>query len=112
MSQTDLERTGSFIRDNDSSNMRVDSARVNLPQWLFIYLIAQLIGSIWWAATLQSDVRYLQAENVKVWQKVETQELQLEQLDRTVRRAVREAMEDAGYVRVHGTRDTTNEKER
>lgn len=60
MTQTDLEETGTFRRQGeDTSGMRVDGNRVNLPQWLFIYLIAQLIGSIWWAATLQSDVRYL-----------------------------------------------------
>lgn len=108
MAQTDLDETGTaaFRRQlpaEDTSGMRVDGSRVNLPQWLFIYLIAQLIGSIWWAATLQSDVRYLQQDNVKVWQKVETHDLQLGKLDEIVRRAVREAMDDAGYIRVdHG----------
>lgn len=108
MAQTDLEETGTGFRrqipTEDTSGMRVDGNRVNLPQWLFIYLIAQLIGSIWWAATLQSDVRYLQQDNAKAWQKIETHGLQLDHMDETVRKAVREAMEDSGYVRIDRNR--------
>lgn len=81
-------------------NLAVTSGRVQVPQWLFIFLLGQLIGGVWWAASLQSDVRYLQADNVKLWQKVETQELKLGQIDKIVREAVREALEDANYVHV------------
>jgi hypothetical protein len=75
----------------------------SLPPWLLplvLYLIGQLVGSIWWAATMQSDVRYLQQENLKLWQKVETHDLELAQLDKIVHAAVRDAMQDADYVRV------------
>jgi len=103
-----LDQTGSFRRRStdevDGSSLQVDRNRVNLPQWLFAYLIAQLVGGIWWAATLQSDVRYLQQENLKAWQKIETHELQLQQLDRLVRTAVKEALQDSGYVKIPSRR--------
>jgi hypothetical protein len=85
--------------------MRVDSGRVNLPQWLFVYLIAQLIGSIWWAATMQSDVRYHRQENLKLWQKVETHDLQLSRMDSMIRVAVKEAMADADYIRLRKNKE-------
>jgi len=75
----------------------------SVPPWLLplvLYLVGQLVGSVWWAATMQSDVRYLQQENLKLWQKVETHDLQLGRLDETVRKAVKEAMNDSNYVRV------------
>lgn len=74
-----------------------------VPPWLVglvIYLVGQLVGSVWWAATMQSDVRYLQQENLKLWQKVETHDLQLGQQKEQVRNAVKEAMADSSYVRV------------
>lgn len=74
-----------------------------LPPWvlpLAIYLVGQLVGGVWWAAMMQSDVRYLQQENAKLWQKVETHDLIMGRLDSTVRNAVKEAMQDADYVRI------------
>lgn len=79
------------------------SKKPSVPPWLLplvIYLVGQLVGSVWWAATMQSDVRYLQTENIKLWQKVETHDLQIAQLDKIVRSAVKEAMSDANYVRI------------
>jgi hypothetical protein len=72
-----------------SDSLQISGNRVQLPQWLFLYLIAQLVGGVWWAATLQSDVRYLQQENAKLWQKVETHDLQLARMDAVVRAACR-----------------------
>ena len=74
-----------------------------LPPWLVplcMYLIGHLVGSIWWAATMQSNVTYLQQDSLRSWQKIETHDLQLGKLDSIVRAAVKEAMHDANYVRV------------
>lgn len=74
-----------------------------LPPWILpltIYLVGQLVGGVWWAAMMQSDVRYLQRQNEQLWQKVEVHDLQLGKLDELVRRAVKEAMQDSDYVRI------------
>lgn len=75
----------------------------SFPPWvlpLVMYLVGQLVGGVWWAAMMQSDVRYIQRENVKLWQKVETHDLQMGRLDTIVRNAVKEAMQDSDYVRI------------
>jgi hypothetical protein len=98
----ELESTGAFYRRryDDISPSAPPPRRVEIPfgviVTLVLYLIGQLVGSVWWAATLQSDVRYAQREDAKIWQKVETHDLQLGKLDTIVRNAVKEAMSDAG----------------
>lgn len=51
---------------------------------LMIYLVGQLIGGVWWAATLQSDVNHEIADRLKeearLWQSVETYRLEVHQL--------------------------------
>lgn len=84
---------------NDDA-LHVTGSRIQLPQWLLVYLLGQLVGGVWWAATLQSDVRHLERDNTKLWQKVETHDLQLGLLDKTVRTAVKEAMQDTDYIRL------------
>lgn len=93
----------SVMRRQVSEIAAAVSKKPAVPPWLLplvIYLVGQLVGSVWWAATMQSDVRYLQSENMKLWQKVETHDLQLQRLDKIVRDAVKEAMSDANYVRI------------
>lgn len=63
---------------------------------LSIYLVGQLVGGIWWAATLQSDVKYQQQDSMKLWQKVETHDLQLARMEVLIRTSVKEALADAG----------------
>ena len=95
------EAAGLLGEDDEA---RVNGRMVKLPQWLVLYLLGQLIGGIWWAATLQADVRYLQGENVKLWNKMEVLELRQGRVengfDEKVRQKVRETMDDAGYLRV------------
>ena len=90
------------IAPADDSAASVTGSKVQLPQWLFMYLVAQLVAGVWWAASLQSDVRYLQAENAKLWQKVELVTLQQadteKRMDERIRAKVRETMDDAGYL--------------
>lgn len=75
----------------------------SIPPWLIplmMWMVLQLVGSIWWAATKDSDIRYLQNENLKLWQKVETHDLMLGRMEKMIRDAVKEEMADANYVRV------------
>ena len=80
--------------------------KVQLPQWLFVFLILQSAGAIWWAASLSADVRYLQTDNGKLWQKIEVQDLKLQDaekhFDERVRGRVKDILEDAGYLRISG----------
>jgi hypothetical protein len=68
-----------------------------------MYLIAQTAGGIWWAATVQSRNEYLIDQNIKLWGKIETQDLQINRLesglDERIRGKVRETMDDWGYLR-------------
>lgn len=69
-----------------------------------IYLVGQLCAGIWWAATSQSSILYLQQRNGELWQLIETQRLRVDKLERdqdqVIRNTVRETMDDWGYVRV------------
>jgi len=103
----DLDGTASFRRRRDDVEDVPRATKSNVPPWLLpliIYLVGQLVGSIWWAATMQSDVKYLQAENLKLWQKIEALDLGREKLDSNlderIRGKVRETMDDWGYLRV------------
>lgn len=101
MGAADDDLDSTVIRKLDE--LITSSKRPTLPPWLLplvIYLVGQLVGSVWWAATMQSDVRYLQNENLKLWQKVETHDIMLGKMDETIRRAVKDAMQDADYVRI------------
>jgi len=112
-----LDGTGSFYRrrandqDDDSSFLRRTNSGggINLPSGLIVgfvlYLVAQTAGGIWWAATMQAKVDYYQQDNIKLWQKVETHELQLGKMNDIIRQAVRESMQEseqeAEYIRLH-----------
>lgn len=63
-------RYESGIQPNDSE-FRANDRRVQIPQWLLLFLILQGAGIIWWAATIQSDLKYLQLENAKLWTRLE-----------------------------------------
>lgn len=82
----------------------VTGSRVQLPQWLFVFLLLQTVSAIWWAASLSADVRYLQAENAKLWEKVEVVKMQQDdtdkKLDERIRQKVRETLDDAGFLRI------------
>lgn len=69
-----------------------------------IYLIGQLAGSIWWAATLSSKVAYLEQRQGELWQKLEANDLARSKLDsgldERIRGKIRETMDDWGYLRV------------
>lgn len=55
----------------NDSEFRANDRRVQIPQWLLLFLILQGAGIIWWAATIQSDLKYLQLENAKLWTRLE-----------------------------------------
>lgn len=99
-----LDQTGGMYRRRDEApdpgTFRASGSGVNFPTAILLYLVAQLIGGIWWAATMQARQDYLTAENVKLWQKVETHDLQLAKMDSLIRAAVKEAMQDADYIRL------------
>lgn len=71
----DLDDTRSRLaRESTPSNdseFRANDRRVQIPQWLLLFLILQGAGIIWWAATIQSDLKYLQLENAKLWTRLE-----------------------------------------
>ena len=51
---------------NDPGTFRASGHGINFPTVLFIYLLGQLIGGIWWAATLQARIGYLEVQNAKL----------------------------------------------
>lgn len=65
-----LSRETASVPPNDSE-FRANDRRVQIPQWLLLFLILQGAGIIWWAATIQSDLKYLQLENAKLWTRLE-----------------------------------------
>lgn len=103
----DLEGTGQFRRRWEDS-APPSAPRVQVPVGVIvtvvIYLIGQLCAGIWWAATSQSSLLYLQQRNGELWQLIETQRLRIDKLEReqndTIRQKVRETMDDWGYLRV------------
>jgi hypothetical protein len=111
--ERDLDGTGGFQRRRWDDLPAPAAPRVQVPLGvvvtLVIYLIGQLAGGIWWAATLQSDVRYLQGENMKLWQQNEVLKLKNEKIetgfDEKVRAKVREILDDWGYLRVRSRKE-------
>jgi hypothetical protein len=81
----DESRSGYRRRYDDSPP---PAPRIQVPLSLVvtvvIYFIGQLIGSIWWAATLQSNLQHEIADRAKeesrLWQTVETYRLENNQL--------------------------------
>ena len=68
----------SSVPGNDSE-FRANDRRVQIPQWLLLFLIIQGAGIIWWAATMQSDLRYQEREKIRIEGKIDTQSGQMEQ---------------------------------
>jgi hypothetical protein len=105
-----LDQTGSWRRRYEDTHP--PQHRIEIPfsaiVAITLYLIGNLVTSIWWAATIQSNQQHQQVqitinqqqqqqEMIKLWQKVETHDLQLARMDTMIRQAVREALVDAGY---------------
>ena len=96
-----LDQTGSYRRRSedyppppDPGAFRASGHGINFPTAIFLYLIAQLVGSIWWAATIQAKSSFLEAENAKLWQKIETHDLLLNRQESVIRAQVREFVGD------------------
>jgi hypothetical protein len=95
-----LDQTGSYRRRSedypppDPGAFRASGHGINFPTAIFLYLIAQLVGSIWWAATIQAKSSFLEAENAKLWQKIELHDLQLNRQESVIRAQVREFVGD------------------
>lgn len=74
----DLDDTRSFRRRYD--DIPPSSPRVQVPFGVIItiviYLIGQLVGGVWWAATLQSNLQHEIAdrskEEIKLWTEINT----------------------------------------
>lgn len=67
----ELDDTRPMASLSNDSEFRANDRRVQIPQWLLLFLILQGAGIIWWAATIQSDLKYLQLENAKLWTRLE-----------------------------------------
>ncbi len=109
-----LDGTGSFRRravdseiDGYHGGGGGGRGGINLPQsfvlGLVMYLIAQGVGGIWWAATQQAKNDSQAAEIVRQDQEIELLKLQNSTLqgnmDERIRGKVREALNDWGYYR-------------
>ena len=110
MAGEDLDTT--IARRLDEIAAAVTKKPSGLPPWvlpLAIFLVTQLAASLWWAATSTSDIRYLQAENAKLWQEIGVLKLKNEKIetgfDEKVRVKVRETLDDWGYLRVRPRKD-------
>jgi hypothetical protein len=70
--------------DADPAAFRATGTGINFPTGLLLFLLGQLVGGIWWAATLQSDMNHeiqdRAKEEARLWQTVETYRLQVEAL--------------------------------
>lgn len=86
-----LEGTGSFYRRkqedrerDDGSTFRASGNGINFPTAIFLFLLAQLVGGVWWGATMQSDVNHEIADRARqegqLWQEVATYKLEVDQL--------------------------------
>lgn len=76
----DLDDTRSRLPvPNNDSEFRANDRRVQIPQWLLLFLILQGGGIIWWAATMQSDQRYQEREKVRLESKIDTEVTSLKQ---------------------------------
>lgn len=66
-------RSQSPVPNNDSE-FRANDRRVQIPQWLLLFLVLQGASIIWWAATTTSDLRYQEREKIRIEQKLDTVE--------------------------------------
>jgi hypothetical protein len=109
-----LDGTGAFRRramdpevEGYRSNGGGGRGGINLPQsfvlGLVMYLIAQGVGGIWWAATQQAKNDSQAAELVRLNEEVSVLKLQnstqQSNMDERIRGKVREALDDWGYYR-------------
>lgn len=99
-----LDGTGQFRRRvEDDSIFRASGSGINFPLPVILYLIAQLIGSIWWAATMQNKVDNVKEVINELRQENKVLTLQVNKLenglDERIRMKVRESFDDWGYVR-------------
>ena len=91
---------------DDPSAFRASGSGVNFPLGILLYLIAQLIGGIWWAATIQAKVDNLLLTNSELVQQNKLQDLQINTLqnglDERIRGKVKDVFDDWGYNRKGG----------
>lgn len=85
--------TPSTIPQNDTE-LRINDRRAQIPQWLFLGLFVYGATGVWWAATLQSDVRHLEQENLKLWQEIRTAQLLLDKVEKDLQDDMREEVKD------------------
>lgn len=94
----DLDDTRSRLsRESTPSNdseFRANDRRVQIPQWLLLFLILQGAGIIWWAATIQSDLKYLQLENAKLWTTLESTEKEVNDQSKEFENKIRNTVKD------------------
>lgn len=103
-----LEDTGIYRRRSADATPAERQGGMNIPSGLIVglilYLVAQGVGGIWWAATMQSRVETLQIENGKLWDRIGLHDLQQNKIennfDERVRGQVREALTDWGYIHI------------
>ena len=94
----DMDGTGARWRgqsQEDEGRFRASGSGVNFPTAIFIFMLAQLIGGIWWSATMQAKLDHEIADRARdqaqssadrsreqsqLWQAVETYRLQTDQL--------------------------------
>lgn len=109
MSGEDLDATVVRRLDEIAAAVKKPSGPPSWVMPLVLFLVVQTGSGIWWAATSTSDVRYLQAENTKLWQEVGVLKLKNERLetnfDEKVRSKVRETLNDWGFLRVSPRKD-------
>lgn len=79
----------------------------SLPPWLVglaTYLVAQLIGGIWWAATIQARQEFLVLQVNEIAGRVSVIEMRLNKNDtdfgERVRGKVRETIDDLDLIRI------------
>ncbi len=82
----DLDDTRSYRRRYDDGPPQAPRIQVplSLVVTIIIYLIGQLISSVWWAANQQSNLQHeisdRQKEESRLWQNIETYRLENNQL--------------------------------
>ena len=83
---TDLDDTRSFRRRYD--DYPTPTPKVQVPfgvvVTIMIYLIGQLVGGVWWAATLQSNLQHeitdRGREEQRLWESIQTYRLEVQAL--------------------------------
>lgn len=90
---TDLEDTWTYRRRLE--DQPPPSPKVQVPFGVIvtitIYLVGQLVGGVWWAATLQSNLQHEIVDRAKeeerLWQSIQTYRLEVQQLRVEIARA-------------------------